>query len=103
MSDESVSSLEEYVNTTIAQIEKGIPNHAILDGSIRFEMATVGQKDKSGKLSISVLNIGAGASESQIQKVSFSVKRLTETEIAKDAAEKARADASKRLSERFAH
>lgn len=101
MSDQSTSSIDEYINTTLSQIRKGIPEGAVIDGSIRFEMATVGQKDKGGKLDISIINVGAAVSESQTQKVSFAVKYLTETEIAKDAAEKAKAELTKKMSEQM--
>jgi hypothetical protein len=58
-------------------------------------MATVVQKGKSGGLDVSILNLGADVSENQTQKVSLAIRYPTDTEIAKDAATKAKAEQEK--------
>ena len=101
MSDQATSSIDEYISTTLSQIQKGLPSGTILDGSVRFEMATVGQKDKGGKLAISIVNVGASVSESQTQKVVFAVKYPSPAEIAEEEAKKAQAMTSKILADRM--
>jgi hypothetical protein len=84
MSVPSTSSVSDFISSTLDQIQMSVPKKARIDESVRFGMTTVSQKGKGGKASASILNFGANVgvdiSESQTQKVSFTIKFPADTE-----------------------
>ena len=91
MPDPSITSVTEFILTSIKQIQDGLPQGAIIEGSIKFDMATFVQREKNGGLDISVLNFGTNIPENQIQRVSVSIKILSDIEIIREATKKLRA------------
>jgi len=91
MSDPSTTPVIEFIQSSIKQIQDGLPEGAIIKGPIKFDMATFVQKEKNGGLDISVLNLGTDIPENQIQRVSVSIKILSDAEIIQEAAKKAKA------------
>ena len=91
MPDPSITSVTEFILTSIKQIQDGLPQGAIIEGSIKFDMATFVQREKNGGLDISVLNFGTNVSGNQTQRVSVSIKILSDADIIHEAAKKAKA------------
>lgn len=91
MSDPSTTSVTEFIQSSIKQIQDGLPQGAIIEGSIKFDMATFVQREKNGGLYIGVLNLGTTIPENQTQRVSVSIKILSDADIIQEAAKKAKA------------
>jgi hypothetical protein len=91
MSDPSTTSVTEFIQSTIKQIQDGLLQGAIIEGSIKFDMATFVQREKNGGLDISVLNLGTNIPENQTQRVSVSIKILSDADIIHEATKKAKA------------
>ena len=91
MSDPSTTPVTEFIQSSIKQIQDGLPQGARIKGPIKFDMATFVQKEKNGGLDISVLNFGTNVSENQTQRVSVSIKILSDAEIIHEAAKKVKA------------
>jgi hypothetical protein len=91
MSDPSTTSVTEFIQSSIKQIQDGLPQGAIIEGSIKFDMATFVQREKNGGLDISVLNLGTNIPENQTQRVSVSIKILSDADIIQEATKKAKA------------
>ncbi|MFA6332932.1 MAG: hypothetical protein WCX22_08270 [Methanoregula sp.] len=101
MSTPSTSPLRDYVFTTLTEIQDGITNGGQLHGPVQFELNTVTETVKGGKIDIRVLNLGADATAQQTQKVSFAVSFPSEAEIASEAAIKAKADYERAYNEKI--
>jgi hypothetical protein len=90
MSDPSTTPVTEFIQSSIKQIQDGLPQGAIIKGPIKFDIATFVQKEKNGALDISVLNFGTNIPENQTQRVSVSIKILSDAKISQEAAKKAK-------------
>ena len=99
MSDPSTTSVTDFIQSSIKQIQEGLPPGAIIGDSITFDMATFVQRDKNGGLDISVLNLGTNIPENQTQRVSVTIKIRSDAEIVHDAAKKAKAQKKQNHSE----
>jgi hypothetical protein len=85
--------LTDYLQSVLQQIKAALPEEAIVDGIVNFEVSTVVQHDGTGGLRIAVLNFGADTSENQIQKITIPIRILTDTGEAVEKALKAKAEA----------
>jgi len=103
MSSPSTSPISDYLISTLKEIQISLPRNARIDDSIKFEITTVSQQTKGGKVNVGVLNVGAKVgvdiSENQTQKVSFAIKFPTSAEFALEGAIMAKAYADKAMSE----
>jgi len=101
MSTPSTSPVRDYVSSTISQIQDGIPKGGRIAGQIQFELCTVSQSGKGGKIDVGILNLGADASAQQTQKVTFAINFPSAAEIATESAIKAKAEYDKVYNEKI--
>jgi len=66
--------MKDFLHSTLAQIQESLPEGALLDNQIRFEMSTVVRHSEGGGLDVRVINHGAGISENETQKISLSIR-----------------------------
>lgn len=95
----ATSAIKDFIESTLTQIKAALPDDARIDGVINIEMSTIVQKEIGGGLDIRVINLGADVSENQTQKITIPIRLLTETGLAQEAAQKAKAEAEKIQSE----
>ncbi|HVN73023.1 MAG TPA: hypothetical protein VMT44_00335 [Methanoregula sp.] len=79
------SPIKDFIQATLAQIGESLPEGAIVDGQIRFEMSTVVQREESGSVDVRVINLGANIAENQTQKISLAIRIPTSTELSREA------------------
>ena len=88
--------IKDYIESAIAQIKSSLPADARVEGTVDIEISTFLEKGKDGGFNIKVLNLGAKVSESQIHRITVPIKIVTETDLIKEEAERAVAEAKKR-------
>jgi hypothetical protein len=65
--------LDEFINQTISDINKGLPDGWEVNQEIHFEVSLISEAKAGGKVDIKVVNLGANIDYREIQYVNFSV------------------------------
>jgi len=96
MSTPSTSAVRDYVSDMLNQIKDGVnAEGGVLNGTVLFELATVSESEKGGKVDARVVNFGANVSSQNTHKVTFSVNFPSDVELATDATNIAKAELEK--------
>ena len=66
--------MKDFLQSALAQIQESLPEGALVDSQIRFEMSTVVQHTECGGLDVRVINRGAGISDNETQKISLAIR-----------------------------
>ena len=78
--DNSTTSLQDFINSSLNQIQSALPNSAEISGEIKFEISVVSQREKDGGINLRVVNYDSGISQQETQKIIFNVRFPTEHE-----------------------
>lgn len=88
----ATTDMRDFIASTIWQIKEALPEDARISGPIGFEMSAVVQNGKSGGIELRIINFGAGITENQTQKISFSIQHLSDVELEEEAVRKIKAE-----------
>jgi hypothetical protein len=88
----NTTALDEYLKEKIRQIKATESEGVSISNPVTFEFHTVSTKEAGGKLKFLVINVGAKVADKEVHKTTIPYDFKSETDIAKERAEKAMAE-----------
>ena len=88
-----------FVENTINQIHKGLPEGYTIKGKIDFDLSLVHKDTGGGRLDLKVVGIGGEVTQEQSQRVKFSIAPTNEAEEYEKKAKIAEAEVKKKDAE----
>ena len=91
------STVQNFVNSTIKQIQGAVPQGFQVRGDIAFDLSLVHKDEGGGKVDLKVIGLGGQVSKEQTQRVQFNISPIDE---AAEADKKARIAKAQKEEER---
>ena len=67
------NEIEEFIEKSIQQVKKAIPNDCLLGGKIDFDLSLITTKEGEGRLGIHLAGIKGSSKVQQVHRISFSI------------------------------